>query len=278
MDSKLFLFISLLGASFVFLAIAIALPGTSALIYLAKLVLLLCAVVVDTTAFTSRHYSYLILPLLRQRRRDVVLSNEEPYRLSSSTDSILRQNGDMFTATVYVSIPFYSSSTEMSDAEKVSFTRQVSRLVGISKEPTRYSAGFHIMNNDTYIQQLRDTISNAEGEESKLVQASAPPADVERVRGKLSMWRKMLEHVSSATSLELVSFASISAVGGKEFEAATIAQQKARELMAGIGTTLGVSPSIVTGNDLLTFIEPEFLIPYSTVSEQISRGIQEQVI
>ena len=278
MDSKIFLFISLMGASLVLLIIAISLPGSDALISLAKLILLLLAIVADITAFTSRRYSYIILPLLRQRSRNVVLSNEEPYRLSSSSDSILQQNGDTFTATVYVSIPFYSSSTEMSDAEKLSFTKQVSRLVGISKDPTRFTTGLHIMNKDSYIQQLRDTINSCEGEESKLIQDSAPKGQIERVRGKLSMWRKMLEHVSATTSLELVSFASISATGGKEYEAATIAQQKARELMAGIGTTLGVSPSIVTGNDLLTFVEPEFLIPYSTVSEQISRGIQEQVI
>jgi hypothetical protein len=276
-NSKIILFLGLLGASLVFLVIAIVLPGNT-LTYIIKLILLLLAVIADVTAFTSRRYSYLILPLLRQRSRNVVLSNEEPYRLSSSSDSILQQNGDMFTATVYVSIPLYSSSTEMGDAEKLAFTKQVSRLVGISKDPTRYSVGLHIMNKDTYIQQLRDTINNVESDESKLVQSSAPQAEIERVRGKLSMWRKMLEHVSSTTSLELASFASISAVGSKEFEAATIAQQKARELMAGIGATLGVSPSIVTGADLLTFIEPEYLIPYSTVSEQISRGIQEQVI
>ena len=276
-DSKIFVFICLLGVSFVFLAIALSLPN-GALMYAVKFILLLIAVVVDMMAFASRRYSYLMVPMLRQHTRNVVLSSEDPYRLSSSTDSIIRQNGDTYTATVYISIPLYSSSTEMNDAEKIEFTRQVSRLVGISKEPARFTAGLYVMNKDSYIQQLRDTINNVESEESKLSQTSAPQDDIERVRGKLSMWRKMLDHVSSTTSLELASFASVSAVGSKEFEAATIAQQKARELMAGIGATFGVSPSIVTGTDLLKFIEPEFLIPYSTVSEQISRGIQAQVI
>ena len=278
MNSQLFIFIGLLAASFVFLAIAITLPGSGALVYLLKLVFLVVAVLLDATAFLSRHYSYILIPLLRQRTRNVVLSTAEPYRLSSSSDSILRQTGDTYSATVYINIPLYRSSTEMSDAEKIDFTRQVSRLVGISKEPARFTAGLYVMNKDIYIQQLRDTISNVESEESNLTARSAPPADIERVRGKLSMWRKMLEHVSSAASLELSSFASVSATGSKEFEAATIAQQKARELMAGIGTTLGVSPSIVAGPDLLKFVEPEYLIPYSTVSEQISRGIQAQVI
>jgi hypothetical protein len=274
-DSKTLSFLALVGASFVFLALAIVLPHSLDIV---KLLMIILAVVADVTAALSRRYSYIIVPMLTQRRRNVVLSNEEPYRLSTSADSILQQHGDSYTATVYISIPLYSSSTEMSDDEKMAFTRQVSRLVGISKDPTRFTTSLYVMNKDTYIQQLRDTINNIEAEESNLVQEGAPQAKVERVRGKLSMWRKMLDHVSETTSLELASFAAISAVGSKEFEAATIAQQKARELMAGIGTTMGVSPSIVTGNALLTFIEPEFLIPYSTVSEQISKGIQEQVI
>jgi len=276
--SKTFLFASLLGASFLFLALALLVPGKGALVYLVKLVLLLVSIAADIVAFSSRHYFYLISPILSQRARNVVLSAEEPYRLSSGADSVIRQDGDTYTATVYINVPLYRSSTEMNDAEKVDFTRQVSRLVGISKSPARFTAGLYVMNKDLYIQQLRDTISGVESEESVLVEKGAPKEDVERVRGKLSMWRKMLEHVSSTTSLELLSFASVSASGTKEFEAAAIAQQKARELMAGIGTTFGISPNIVTGSDLLKFVEPEYLIPYSTVSEQISRGIQAQVI
>jgi hypothetical protein len=48
--------------------------------------------------------------------------------------------------------------------------------------------------------------------------------------------------------------------------------------MAGIGATFGVSPNVVLDTDLLKFVEPEFLIPYSTVTEQISKNIEEQVI
>ncbi len=277
MDAKIIVFLGFVGVSFLFLSVALSLPS-GLLTNLAKLMLLVLAVMADILAFSSRYYSYLIVPVLKQRRRDIVLSNENPYWLSPSADSILQKSGETYTATVYINIPLYRSSTEMSDAEKVDFTRQISRLVGLSKDPARFTAELYVMNKDAYIQQLRDTISGVEMEESKLVQDGAQQDKVERVRGKLSMWRKMLDHVSSATSLELASFASVSAVGGKEFEAVSIAQQKARELMSGIGSTLGVSPNIVTGDELLKFVEPEFLIPYSTVSEQISRGIQAQVI
>ena len=277
MEKKIFVLLGLLTLSAIFLALAASLPG-GLLFNVIKIPLLIIALVLDVLAFSSRYYTYLMLPLFDQRKQNVVLSAEQPYWLSTTSDSIMTKQGDDFVATMYINIPLYISSTEMSDEEKLAFSKQVSSLVGISKEPVRFTTELYVMNKDSYIQQLRDMISGVENEESALEQKGASPNDLERARGKLSMWRKMLDNVSKATSLELVSFASLSARGTKEFEAINLAQQKAKELMSGIGALLGVSPNIVTGNDLLKFVEPEFLIPYSTISEQISKNIQEQVV
>ena len=118
MVNKKLVFLGLLGSSCLLLAFAVAIPGVGVITSIIKLLLLLIAIVMDLVAFMSRQYSYIILPLLGQRNRNVVLSTEEPYRLSSSSDSILQQNGETFTATVYINIPLYSSSTEMSDARE----------------------------------------------------------------------------------------------------------------------------------------------------------------
>jgi hypothetical protein len=116
-----------------------------------------------------------------------------------------------------------------------------------------------------------------EDAEAKLIDKKAPENELEHVKGKLSMWRKMLDTMSNNISFELGTFATVSSKGVKEFEAITIVQQKAKELMNGIATTLGIPPNIVTGNDILKYVEPEYLIPYTTITEQISRNIQHEV-
>jgi hypothetical protein len=277
MDKKIFVFLGFLAVSMFSLSLAATLPQ-GMLFGIAKILLLVLALILDVVAFSSRYYTYLIIPILEQRRSNVVLSSESPYWLSTTSDSIIRKEGEDFIATAYVNIPLYRSATEMSDDEKMDFSRQVSTLVGISSDPVRFTTELYVMNKDSYIQQLRDTINNIENEESALLQRNASQGDVEKVRGKLSMWRKMLDNVSRCTSLELTSFVSLSARGSKEFEAINLVQQRARELMAGIGATFGVSPNVVLDTDLLKFVEPEFLIPYSTVTEQISKNIEEQVI
>ncbi len=276
MNPKMLVFIGFMALSLAMLGIAVILP-IGILFVVPKLIFLILAVLFDVLAFASRYYTYLILPLVKQRKRHVIISDQSPYWLSTTGDCIVRKEGDDFIATAYINIPLYISASEMSDDDKLRFTTQVSRLVGISKEPVRFTTELYLMNKDEYIQKLKDTITSIENDEAKLVEAKAEEQQLEHVRGKLSMWKKMLDNVANGISFELGSFAAISAKGVKEFEAITIVQQKARELMNGIAATLGVPPSIVVGNEILKYIEPEFLIPYSTITEQISRNIQQQV-
>jgi hypothetical protein len=70
----------------------------------------------------------------------------------------------------------------------------------------------------------------------------------------------------------------VSAAGANEFEAVSIAQQKARELISGISTTLGITPLMAVGEELRKFIEPEYMVPFTTVSEEITKKVEEEVI
>jgi hypothetical protein len=276
MDQKLLVFIGFLMLSAILMVIAAVIPA-GLIFIIPKLLLILLGVLFDVLAFASRYYSYLIIPLFKQRSKNVVISDQSPYWLSSGGECIVRKISDDYMATAYINIPLYVSASEMDEEEKLRFANQVGRLVGLSKEPVRFTTELYLMNKDVYIQKLKDNIVQMENEEATLLSNKSPLGPLEHVRGKLAMWKKMLDNVSVETSFELGSFAALSATGVKEFEAVSLVQQKARELMNGIGATLGVAPFMVTGNDLLKYVEPEYLIPYSTITEQISQNIQHQV-
>lgn len=278
MDSRIFVFVIFLMASIVLLLAAAVTPA-SVMPHAIKIVILVLVMFCDAMAFSSRYYSYLILPLAKQRKRDVTLSTESPYWLSASADSVLKKIGDEFIATVYIMIPLYRSSTEMSQEEKLDFGRQVSKLVSLNRDPVRYTTELYVMNKDVYFQTLRDTINLAENEVIQLTQKpNADPKQLEKAKGKVAMWRNILEHTSKVFSLELVTYATVSASGSKEFEAVGVAQQRARDLMSGVSSTFGITPSLVTGQELFKFIEPEYMVPFTTVSEQISRNLTQEVI
>jgi len=279
MDKKILLFLGFLGMSIVFLITAMSI-SPSPLLDVVKIILLLLAFLFDILALASRYYTPFMIPLFMQRSKRVVLSQENAYWLSTSQDSILRKNGDDFVATVYISIPIYRSATEMSNDEKIDFSKQISRLVGLSKDPVRFTTQLFTMNKDVYIMQLRGRINELENMEVNATKSDSDSDSkaVERIRGELSMWRNILDSINSSQSLELLTYVSVSATGTKEYEAVSIAEQKATELMAGISTIFGVIPSLITGADLLKFVEPEFLIPYSTISERLIKNVEEQVV
>ncbi|MCL5679940.1 MAG: hypothetical protein M1465_01180 [Candidatus Marsarchaeota archaeon] len=271
------MFVALLMASAVLMGIVALAPAVFVPAYV-KIILFMISLILDAMAFTSKYYSYILGPLFKQKRKHLILSNENPYWLAQSGDTILRKSGEEFIATVYISIPVYKSATEMEDEDKLDFAQQVSRLVGLSKSPVRYTTELYVMNKDSYIQKLRERINMTENEEADLQAKDAPKNELDRVRGKLAMWRNMLDSIATNFSFELSTYITVSASGIKEYEASSVAQQKAKEIMSGVGSIFGVPPSIITGSDLLRFVEPEYLIPISTVTEQISKNIQEQVI
>lgn len=277
MQLKTLIFFGFLLTSLLFLVIAALIPKSIGFDIL-KIFLLLLAMLFDILAFSSRFYTYLLVPILQQRKNNIVLSNEDPYWFSTSTDAIIRKKGEDFIATVYISLPLYKSATEMSDEEKIEFSMQVSRLVGLSKDPVRYTSEMFVMNKDNYIQTLRDKISTIETQESDVLQKSDQGIEVERIKGQLSMWRNILDKVVKTQSYELGTYVTTSAAGTKEFEAVSLAQERARELISGIGAIFGISPTIITGKDILKYVEPEYLIPFSTVSEELSKKIEESVI
>ncbi len=277
MDNRIFIFLGFLGISIVLLITIISIsPNFLAPVY--KILILLAVLFFDACAFSTRFYSYLLGPILKQRKRDLVLNTEDAYWLSSTADSIIHKEGEDFIATVFIKIPVYRSGTEMTDEEKLTFTNQLSRIVSSSEAPMRLTTQLHIMNKDDYINTLRSTASAAELEEAGLLQKNATDQEISRTRGKSSMWHHTLDNVSKVVSLELVSYASLSATGSTEFQAITGVQQRSREAMSGIAATFGVTPSIITGNAILRFVEPEYLIPYSTATEQITKSIREEVI
>jgi hypothetical protein len=272
MNPKIFLIIGfLLGG--VFLAGIAAYIPNGLITDLPKFILFIIAMGLIVIGFSCRYYSYLISPIMKQRKKHIILSDQVPYWLASTDDCIVSKRGEDFIATAFINIPMYVSASEMTDEERERFSNQISRLVSVNKDPVRFSSVLRIMDKDEYLTKIKGLIGSAENDESTALQKN-DPLEIERARGKLSMWKKILDHIGSKSSMELVTFASISATGSKEYEAITISQQKAKELMNGIGTILGVTPNIIIGSEILKLVEPEYLIPLSTISEEITKKIE----
>jgi hypothetical protein len=272
--SQRFLFAVLLIITFLLLAFTYVLPPD----LLLKIVLAIFCLFFDLIAFSTKLYMDFFIPFLTMKNKNVVVSEAEAFTMSPSGNAIVVRKGSDLFASAFIKIPAYRSATEMNAEEKIDFSRLFSRALTITKNTVRYGAQLYVINKDAYINNIKDKLDEAEERyQSATMSKDIPKAESERIRGEVTMWHNLFESVNKMRSQALEAFAMVTAQGASEEEASNLALQQADELAAGISAVFGINSTIMEGEELLKFIEPDYMIPLATISEQIrQRSVSEE--
>jgi hypothetical protein len=272
--SQRFLFAVLLIITFLLLAFTYVLPPDPLL----KIVLAIFCLFFDLIAFSTKLYMDFFIPFLTMKNKNVVVSEAEAFTMSPSGNAIVVRKGSDLFASAFIKIPAYRSATEMNAEEKIDFSRLFSRALTITKNTVRYGAQLYVINKDAYINNIKDKLDEAEERyQSATMSKDIPKAESERIRGEVTMWHNLFESVNKVRSQALEAFAMVTAQGASEEEASNLALQQADELAAGISAVFGINSTIMEGEELLKFIEPDYMIPLATISEQIrQRSVSEE--
>jgi hypothetical protein len=261
----------------IFLLIAFTLVGVDYLLPIdpaVKFLLVLAALAFDILAFSTKLYMDFFIPFLKMKGRTVVINTDEPFRMAPSNNAIVVRKGADIFASAFVTIPTYRSATEMNQDEKIDFARLFSRALTLTKLPVKFGAQLYVINKDEYINNIKRKLDEAEERYQTLsISKTASKSESERIRGEVTMWHNLFESVNKVKSQALEAYAMTTAQGGTEEEAINLALQQADEIAAGISAIFGVQANIVEGADILRFIEPDYMIPFVTVSEQM-RGAE----
>ena len=242
-----------------------------------RLVLILIALLLDIAAFSTRYYTYFMMKLFKMKGRTVVLNSDDPFILAPSGNAIISRDGSVVYASAFVNIPVYRSATEMTNEEKVEFSSLFGRIASISKTPVKISSQLYVINKDEYINKITMKLNQAEEKYTASENDKTTPRNMaERIRGEVTMWRNLLDNVNRSQSKALLAYAMVTGSGGTEEEAVNIAVQDAEEIASGISAILGISTDLVSGTELLTPIEPDYMIPTATISERIRQKTMEE--
>ncbi len=264
-----FLFTILLLISILFLIFANILPILGPVVRFAFIVI---ALVFDVLAFSTKYYMAFFIPILKMHGRTAVIDSSEAFRMAPSSNAIVvRRDSDVF-ASAFVKIPTYRSATEMNAEEKIDFTKLFSRALTVARQPVRFGAQFYVINKDLYINNVKNKLNEAEERyQTASLNSKITKSESERIRGEVTMWHNLFDSVSKVKSHALEAYAMTTAEGGNEDEAINLALQQADELATGLSAVFGVTASIIEGPELLRFLEPEYMIPSVTLSEQMVR-------
>ncbi len=267
-DTRTLLFVVFLGIALVFMVFADELPVGA----VGKFVFLLIGLFFDVLAFSVRFYSYIMVPIMKNKKGIVELNTDNAFIFAPSNNAILTRDNDHIYASVYIKIPIYKSATEMTDEEKENFAKLFGNLVTISKNPIRLTSQLYMINKDAYVEKIKKKLNESEDAYRKLEDnKNASKQEIERTKGELTMWHNMFDNIVRTQSYSLISYAVVTAEGGTTEEAVNIALQAADETVAGIGALLGVKPTVVSGEEILLMTEPDYTIPLSIITEQIKQ-------
>jgi hypothetical protein len=257
--------------SFLFILLIYLLPPFPAI----KALFAVLALLIDIIAFSTKYYSYLLIPLIKMKNRTIVINSDAPFTLSPSGNTIIVRYGGMVYASAFIKIPIYKSATEMTPEERIDFSKAFSRVLTLSKSFVRFTTMLYVINKDEYLSEIRDKLNVAEERYNELnsQQQGVDQKELERAKGEVTMWRNLYENINKVRSNALGNFVMVTAPGGTEEEATTIALQQADELAAGISAVLGVSAYVMPSNEFMHLIEPEELIPFATITEQMHEKI-----
>lgn len=237
-----------------------------------KFVLAILALFFDVFAFSTKYYAFLTIPLLKRKGGTVVLNDKEAFTMAPSGNAIVMRRGEEVFASAFVKIPVYRSATEMNKEEKTDFARLFSRVLSLTNGTVKFATQLYVINKDEYISGIKQKLDESEEKyQAASVNETIPKAASERIKGEVTMWHNLFDSVSKVNSHSLEAYAMVTAEGANEEEAVNLALQRAEEIGAGTSAIMGVSTSIAEGNDLLKFIEPDYMIPVVTVSEELRK-------
>jgi hypothetical protein len=235
-----------------------------------KLLFVVVALLVDILAFSTKYYFQFFVPFAGMKNRTVILNESEAFTVAPSGNAIVVRSGQDTYASALIKIPSYRSATEMSAGEKTDFTKMFSRALSLSRSPVKFAAQLYVINKDDYIANIKNRLDEAEERyQGTILNKGIPKAEAERVRGEVTMWHNLFDSVNKTRSQSLEAYAMVTSPGITEEEAVNLALQQADEVATGISATFGISASIIEGGEMLKFLEPDYMIPVVTISEQM---------
>ncbi len=265
-NNRLMLFIILIGV-----ALGLALLAEILRVPILDGVLAILALLLTMAAFLTKNYSYLFDAIRKKKGKNLVLNANEAFILSPTGNAIVRQEQGGVYGSAFVRIPIYKSGTDMTKDEKIELSKLFGRILTLSKDPVKISSQLYTINKDEYMKKLREVLNEAEERyrEAQALGGDEHAAALERSRGEMTMWRSLMENVSKSRSQALIAYAMVTAQGGNEEEAANIEYQRGEELAGGLSADLGVVAFVVAGEEILTMLEPEHMVPMEVVNERI---------
>lgn len=258
MDEKM-LALWLLGGSLVATVIAFGLGSTlgSTTFFLLLFALLACP-----ASIMVYKYGYWVIPYFTRGLR-TIRTQDALFEMPPSEDVLVKYEGGAYTATLFLGVRIFKSSTAMGEDEKAAFMSLWERAVSGMKSVVKFGTLIYIKDLSKYRESIESRKAKAQmllGQERE--KPNPDQAYMERVEREIAMWDNIQSRLSVGEKPTAIStFIQASATGATRDAAIAAARAHANEIRATVGTALNVEVIPLSGEEMKRCFDWAYAVP-----------------
>ncbi|MEM3364413.1 MAG: CPBP family intramembrane glutamic endopeptidase [Candidatus Micrarchaeia archaeon] len=210
--------------------------------------------------FYSRGNIY--VPFITKFQKDIRV--KYGVEIPASEDAVIRQEGDEYIASVFMSVDVYETMTNKSEDEVKDYAQYFERTISSIKDPVKISTVLYERDISKYVRAIEDEKAKVESEiAAERQKKKVDERVVEVLERKRLMWDRMLESLykSQNRPRAIMYILQTSARGASKEAAVNAAKVRAREIKATFGGGMSVRVDDLTHNRMKSCFDWEFMTP-----------------
>lgn len=202
-------------------------------------------------------YGYLLMPHITCAANIVEIRGN--YTIPPTRDCVLKKSQNGYYATKFLEIMFYESTTDKKEGEKRSLFESFEKTLSSLKHTVKISFLLSSIDVSKYADEIKTKRSEAEARKSQFSQQNS---DTIRTDREIAMLNRMLERLTlGERPMEIITFASTTALGATKDEAISRVKRQAQEIKTILSSTLSSEVRELSDLDMVRCLEWEYFIP-----------------
>jgi len=225
-------------------------------------VLILVLIISCPASLITYKYGYWMIPYFTRQMR-VIRTQDASADVPPTEDVLVKEEGGYYSATIFLGVKIYKTSTAMSEDEKFSFMKLWERAVSGTKSVIKFGTLVYVKDLSKYRDGIEARKAKAQmllGQEREKDKPSQPA--IEKLEREIAMWDNMQEKVMLGEKpTAILDFIQVSATGGTRDSAIGAARTRANELRSTVGTALNVEVAPMSGEDMKRCFDWAYTLP-----------------
>jgi len=220
-------------------------------------------------------YGYIVVPLLTQFTKVIVIT-DSGYEIPPTQDVIVKKEGDLYYASIFLNLKIYESSLEKSDEAIMNYNKFFERAMANFKKIVKVAYMMQSIDVTERRKELETKKAEAQLRLQKEKEKTEPDTlRLDHLEREVAYWTAQIDKLTlGLRPMKVLIYAMLTEVGITKDEAIAKAKSAGNELKTLLANSLNADVDYLTADEMLKVFEWEKFMPITL--EELESKTQEQ--